>query len=144
MSDRILGVVLAVVALAFIASATQIQLGFLSDPLGPKAFPILVGSVAFICAVTMIIQPDEEPKWPGLFILFKLAFAVAILFGYAYSLKPLGFLIPTALAAGLLSYQIASRPIASVVTGIGLSLGLFAIFKFALGLGLSPFPAAFG
>ena len=40
--------VATLVALAYIASATQIQTSFLTDPVGPKTFPILVGVVAAI------------------------------------------------------------------------------------------------
>ena len=69
-----------------------------------------------------------------------MAFAVIILIGYAYALKPLGFILPTAVAAGILSYQISPNPKNAAFAGFGLSIGLFLIFKFALGLGLVAFP----
>ena len=139
-SDRIFGLVSALLALAFIASATQIETSFLSDPVGPKSFPILIGIVATICGIYIVIKPDAEPKWPVARTFGALAIAVIVLVSYAYSLKPLGFLVPTAIAAGLLSYQISPRPRHAALAGIGLSAGLFIIFKYALGLGLVPFP----
>lgn len=69
-----------------------------------------------------------------------LAFAVLILVGYAYALKPLGFLLPTAVAAGVLSYQISPNLKHAALTGISLSGVLFVIFKYALGLGLVAVP----
>ena len=60
--------------------------------------------------------------------------------GYAYALKPLGFLMPTAIAAAVLSYQISPKPMPAVLTGLGLSVGLFVIFKYALGLSLFALP----
>ena len=140
MSDRIFGLVVILVALAYIASAFQIQTSFLSDPLGPKAFPIGVGVVAILCAVVMIVRPDEEPEWPVLRSCGALFIAVIVLVGYAYALKPLGFLIPTAVVAAVLSYQISPKPIIAAITGVGLSLGLFALFRFVLGLSLFGFP----
>jgi len=140
MSDRIFGCLVIVAALAFIASATTIQTSFLMDPVGPKLFPMLIGGVATICAIGMLIKPDANPDWPGLATLLKLAFAVAVLVAYAYSLKRMGFLIPTALAAGILSYQIQPRVLQAIATGLLLSIGLFLIFKYALGLGLVPLP----
>ncbi|MEL6206259.1 MAG: tripartite tricarboxylate transporter TctB family protein [Pseudomonadota bacterium] len=139
-SDRVFGLVVVLVALAFVASAFQLQTSFMSDPLGPKAFPILVGSVAAICGLVMILKPDEEPEWPGLATLGSLAFSVALLIGYAYSLKPFGFLLPTAVCAGVLSYQITPKPVFNLITGVGLAVLLFLIFKYVLGLGLIPFP----
>lgn len=139
-SDRIFGLVTLFVALAYIASATQIQTSFLSDPVGPKAFPMLIGAVAAICALVMIFKPDPDPDWPAARTWGGLAIAVIVLICYAYALKPLGFVIPTIFAAGILSYQISPRPLPAIASGIGLSIGLFILFKFALGLGLVAFP----
>lgn len=139
-SDRIFGLIAAVVALAYIASATQIKSGFMTDPVGPKGFPLLVGVVAAVCAMFMVFKPDENPTWPGLRTIGALLFSVVVLVCYAYALKPMGFLVPTALAAGILSYQISPGIKSAVGAGLGLSLTLFIIFKYALGLGLYAFP----
>jgi putative tricarboxylic transport membrane protein len=139
-SDRIFGLVTTLLALAYIASASQIESSFLSDPVGPRSFPILIGAVAAICAMVMVFKPDEEPNWPVLRTFGALAIAVIVLVSYAFALRPLGFLVPTAIAAGILSYQISPRPRHAAIAGIGLSIGLFVIFKYALGLGLVSFP----
>lgn len=139
-SDRIFGLVMAIVALAYIASATQIQTSFLSDPVGPKTFPILIGSIAAISAMFMVMKPDPEPDWPVLRTFGALVFAVIVLVAYAYALKPLGFLMPTAVAAGVLSFQISPKVKTAILSGLGLSIGLFILFKYALDLGLVPFP----
>jgi putative tricarboxylic transport membrane protein len=139
-SDRIFGLLMALAALAYIAAARNIPTSFLSDPVGPKAFPTAIGVVAALAAMFLVFRPDPEPQWPGLKTLGALALSVVVLVAYAYALKPLGFLLPTALAAGLLSYQIAPRWRYAAIAGISLSAGLFAIFRFALGLGLQPFP----
>ena len=140
LSDRIFGLAVILVALVYIASATQIQVSFLSDPVGSKAFPIGVASVAIICAVVMILRPDEEPAWPELWTVFSIIISVVLLVGYSYALKPLGFIIPTAIVSGALSYQITPKLRFAALSGIGLSLGLFVLFKFILDLGLIGFP----
>lgn len=140
MSDRLTGLLTIIVALAFFAGATQLEAPFFADPLGPKAFPMLVSSIALIAGMVMVLRPDEEPHWPELATIGRLALATIILIFYAYSLKPLGFVLSTALAAGALSYQIKASAWASVLIGLGLSIGLFVIFKFALGLSLFALP----
>ncbi len=142
-SDRLFGLVVLMTALAFIASANQIQTSFLSDPVGPKAFPMLIGGVAAISALVMIIKPDPSPQWPVLKTFGSLLIALLVLVAYAYALKPFGFLFPTAVTAAILSYQISSRVVPSMLTGVGLSIGLFILFKYALKLGLVPFPQGF-
>jgi len=134
-SDRIFGLITLITAVAYIAAATQIQTNFFSGEFLPKLFPLLIGSVAAISSLIMIFKPDPEPDWPGPKTWVSMAIAVLVLAVYAVMLKPLGFILPTIFAAGILSYQISFRPFPSMLSGIGLSLGLFVLFKFALGLG---------
>ncbi len=141
-SDRIFGLVVIAVALAYIASALQIETSFLSDPVGPKTFPLIVGGVAILSALVMIVRPDGDPTWPDGRTALHLALALAALIGYAFALKPLGFLLPTAIVAAVLSYQITPRATTAALTGLGLSLGLYVMFRYGLGLGLSALPKA--
>ena len=138
-SDRIFGLVVVLAALAYTAGATQIQTTFLSDPVGPKTFPMLVGAVGAICGLYCMFKPDAEPDWPGVRTLAAMAIAAVVLILYALALPRLGFILPTVLAAGILSYQIEPRPLPALLTGIGLALGLYVIFRYALGLGLVAF-----
>ncbi|MDP1669136.1 tripartite tricarboxylate transporter TctB family protein [Phaeovulum sp.] len=141
-SDRIFGLVVLGVALAYIASALQIQTSFLSDPVGPKVFPLMIGGVAVLASLVLLLTPDENPEWPKGATWLHLVIALVVLIAYAYSLRPMGFLVPTAIAAGVVSYQISPNLKTAALTGIGLSAGLFAIFKYALGLGLIALPRA--
>lgn len=140
MSDRIFATVMICLALGFLLSATQIQSSFLSDPVGPKTFPILIAVVVILCSLAILYKPDAEPEWPALLVFGKLLVAVIVLVGYAMTLRPLGFLLPTAVAAGVISYQITPNARNAVLTGAGLSVGLFIIFKYLLGLGLFAIP----
>ena len=140
MTDRITGLIVVVLALAYFASATQLQEPFFADPLGPKAFPMLIASVAIICGIVMLIKPDQNPDWPAFTTLLHIGVAVLALVFYAYTLKPLGFLVSTAIAGASVSYLIEAKPKNAVVTGILFSAALFVIFKFIFGLSLFAFP----
>ncbi|MEL6585709.1 MAG: tripartite tricarboxylate transporter TctB family protein [Pseudomonadota bacterium] len=139
-SDRVFGAIVIIGSLAYVASAAQIAAPFFSDPLGSKAFPMGVGLVAALCGVMMILSPDDDPDWPPLRALGALVISTVLLVGYAYALKPLGFLIPTAIASAVLSYQINPRPLPALLTGLGLSIGLYLLFRYILGLSLFGFP----
>jgi len=141
-SDRIFGLVVVLGAFAFFAGALQIQISFLSDPLGPRVFPILIAAAALLCGLTILWKPDAEPEWPGLRNWLAMAVALVVLVAYAYALAPLGFIVPTALAAGVISYQISPRAGPAALTGACLSGGLFVVFKYGLGLGLVAWPKA--
>ncbi|MHA1570708.1 MAG: tripartite tricarboxylate transporter TctB family protein, partial [Alphaproteobacteria bacterium] len=103
-------------------------------------FPMIVGVVLAICGMWLAIRPDEEQVRVS--SAGKLLLSVVVLLGYAYTLRPVGFLIPTAIASGIVSYQISPRLYPAMATGAGLSVGLFVLFKFVLGLGLFALPRA--
>ena len=134
-ADRIFGLVALITAVAYLAAASQIQTNFFSGEFLPKLFPFLIGGTAAVCALTIMFRPDPEPEWPGAATWLNMALAVLVLALYAVFLTPLGFILPTAIAAGVLSYQLSPRAIPALLSGVGLSLGLFVLFKYALGLG---------
>lgn len=51
-----LALCVAVGALAYLHFAGQIRRAFVSDPLGPRAFPYLVGGLALVCAVWLAAE----------------------------------------------------------------------------------------
>ena len=141
-SDRIFGAVVILGSFIYVMAARDIQKPFFSDPLGPQAFPIGVGIVAAICGLVMVFSPDDEPDWPEMRSFLALVGSTALLVAYAYALKPMGFLVPTAIASAVIAYQITPTPARAVLYGVGISGGLFILFKFALGLSLFAFPRA--
>ena len=64
MSDRILGIFIAMMALAFFASATQLETPFFSDPVGPKLFPYIISTIAFLASFYPFIIVDQKIKDP--------------------------------------------------------------------------------
>ncbi len=138
-SDRIFGLGIIIVALFYLWSAAHIQLGFLSDPVGSRTFPYLVGGLGLLCALVFVNWPDPDPQWPKLPVLAKIAAAAGVMLLFTMALKPYGFIVPAAIASALLSYLITPRPVRAAITGVGLSVGLFTVFNQALGLSLSAF-----
>ena len=141
-SDRIFGLVVVLSALAYFAGAWQIQAGMMMDPLGPRAFPMLIAAAGLICGIGILLRPDAEPEWPGAQAWLVMGIALAVLVAYAYSIVPLGFLVPTAIASAAIGYLIEPKAKQSILMGIGLSAVLYVIFKYGLGLGLLPLPRA--
>ncbi|MFN3642744.1 MAG: tripartite tricarboxylate transporter TctB family protein [Gemmobacter sp.] len=140
LADRVFGLVVIVVAAGYIFGATQIQTSFMSDPVGPRIFPYLIAGTAILCALVMLARPDPDADWPRLAMALKLGAALAVLLGYAAVIQRAGFILPTIVASGILSYMIAPRVVPAALTGVGLGIGLYVLFKLVLGLGLVAFP----
>lgn len=133
-----------VVALGYILSARGIETSFMSDPVGPRLFPYMVATVVILCSLVMFLRPDPDEEWPAGPMLLQLGIALVALLGYAEAISPLGFLIPTTIVAGILSWQIGGNPVRSALTGLGLAVGLFVLFRVILGLSLRGLPTGMG
>ena len=143
MSDRIFGGIGFVIAIFFAWQASIIQESFLTDAVGPKVFPYIIAAVMGISSVYFLVKPDPEPHWPRAGRLAEIGLAVLVLAAYAELLPVAGFVIATAVAAAYLTWRLGSRPLESLIIGIGTSVGIYIIFHLVLGLSLARGPFGF-
>ena len=143
MGDRLFGGIGLALALFFVWQATTIQLSFISDPIGPRTFPIIIGVLLGVSSLAIMLKPDPRPHWPSLRRMAEIGFAVVALLVYTYALPRLGFLISTAGCAGFLAWRLGTEPSKAMLAGIGTSLGIFVVFKLILGLSLAEGPLGF-
>ena len=143
MSDRVFGVVGLLLAAFYIWQATLTQVSFISDPVGPKAFPIIIGGVLALASAVVILRPDPEPQWPAFNRIFEIAMATAVMVAYAMLLPRLGFIIATVFATAYLSWRLGTTPFKAMIAGVATSLGIYAVFHLILGLSLARGPFGF-
>ncbi|WP_428648781.1 tripartite tricarboxylate transporter TctB family protein [Roseibium sp.] len=143
MSDRIFGAVGLVLALGYAWAALVIEESFLSDAVGPKAFPLIIAAVLALASIVIFLKPDAEPEWPALPRLLEVGAAVLVMILYAIALPEAGFVIATAAAASYLTWRLGTAPIASVISGCLTSAGIYAVFHLVLGLSLAKGPLGF-
>ena len=143
MSDRIFGGIGLLLAIFFIWQATLIEESFISDVVGPKMFPIIIGVMLGLASISFMIWPDPAPHWPALGRLMEIVVAVAVMIAYAELLPVTGFLIATAVASAYLSWRLGSTPLQSVIAGVLISVGIYVVFRLILGLSLAKGPFGF-
>ncbi|SFD27150.1 tripartite tricarboxylate transporter TctB family protein [Tropicimonas isoalkanivorans] len=143
MSDRIFGVFGILLAIGFAFSALAIEESFLSDAVGPKAFPIIIAAVLSLSSLAILLRPDPEPHWPAFGRLAEVLAAIVVLIIYAEALPEVGFVIATAFAATYLSWRLGSPALGAMLIGVGTSLGIYVIFHLVLGLSLARGPLGF-
>jgi len=143
MSDRILGVLGLALAAFFIYSATLIQLSFISDPVGPRTFPIVIGIALALASLVILLRPDADPVWPKIARFGEILMAAAAMVIYALALPEAGFVIATAVAAAFLTWRLGTQPLWSLVSGGLTSVGIYVVFHLILGLSLAKGPLGF-
>lgn len=143
MSDRIFGVVGVLLAIGYVFAALAIEESFLSDAVGPKAFPLIIAAILGLSSAVIALRPDAEPSWPALGRLMEIGAAVIVLIFYAQMLPVAGFVIATAVAAAYLAWRLGASVFEAALTGIGTSVGIYVIFHLVLGLSLARGPFGF-
>ncbi len=127
MSDRIFALVwLAVCTLIFV-QMWNLVVPFAYEPLGPKAFPMLLAGLMALCCLLLLISPDRDIHWPPLPVLGKGLLLIAVLLGYAVLFEQLGFPLATALMVLAISRLFGGRWRYGLLTG-GLIGGLGYLF----------------
>lgn len=143
MSDRIFGGIGLLLAILFVWAAFHIELSFISDPVGPRTFPIIVAVVMALASLVIIIKPDAAPQWPRAARLLEIAVAAGVMVAYAMALPIVGFLFATAIAAAFLTWRLGTTPVWSVISGVLTSVGIYVVFHLILGLSLARGPFGF-
>ncbi|WP_417258107.1 tripartite tricarboxylate transporter TctB family protein [Celeribacter sp.] len=143
MSDRIFGVVGLLIAIGFALAALAIEESFLSDAVGPKAFPLIIATILGLSSIAIALKPDTAPEWPSLGRLTEILAAIVVMVLYAELLPVVGFVISTAFAAAYLTWRLGSGLLATVLTGLGTSVGIYVVFHLILGLSLARGPLGF-
>lgn len=140
MSDRIFAGIGLALAAFFIWQASLIELSFISDPVGPRTFPIIIGVVLALASLVILVRPDAAPHWPKASRLFEIAVSVAVMVAYALLLPEVGFVIATAFAAAFLTWRLGTRPLWALAVGAMTSVGIYVVFHLILGLSLARGP----
>lgn len=136
-NDRIFGVLMIVLAVAYGWAATQFPEPFGgAEAVGPDTFPKLLAVVLAISSLYLIVRPDPDNAWPWSRTGIELIIAVVVLIFYAMLLQPLGFIISTALAVGTLCWRMGARPFNAYMTGAVSGVVVYFLFSFALDLAL--------
>ncbi len=135
MADRMVGALVLLLAMGYALVASSMQVGFLSDPLGPRPFPYIIATLMGLSALWLLLKPDPNPSWPERGFWLPFGLVLASLVAYAYLIVPLGFILTTTLEMTLLSVLFGARWWQGL--GGALAFTLVVYFLFTEGLGVT-------
>ncbi len=133
--DRAVGLLLFLLAIGYGLEALRLEAEYLADPLGPKAFPLLLAAVLLLLALLMLLFPGpaERPAFPA---WRQQLLALLSFVAYAYALVPLGFVAASTLEVGALARLMGAPWSKGLAAGFALALSLHLLFVFGLGIPL--------
>jgi putative tricarboxylic transport membrane protein len=125
-------------AVGYALVASRMQVGFLSDPLGPRPFPYIIATLMSLSALWLLFKPDPNPTWPEPRFWLSFSLVLASLVAYAYLIVPLGFILTTTLEMTLLSVLFGARWWQGLGGALAFTLAVYFLFTEGLGV---PLPA---
>ena len=158
--DRWVGATLVALGFGVAGTARGYTVGFLVDPLGPRALPYLVAALLALGGGVMAFRrtagrgpfPGGEvlpragaPEGPEAILrargglarsLLAQSACVGVLLLYVGAIPPFGFFLPTVLAGGALSRLFGGRWLPGLGVGLVLGAGLYGLFTWGFGLQL--------
>ncbi|MGE8361381.1 tripartite tricarboxylate transporter TctB family protein [Pseudomonas sp.] len=133
MSQRIFGVVLLLACVALGIVAWGYHAPFSYEPVGPRAYPMLLLILMGLGAIYLLAKPasatahsDEPPL--DRHVIRKVVGCVVLLTIYAALFEPLGFILASLVFGIAMARLYEGTWIASVVSGVVLAIGLYVLF----------------
>lgn len=128
MNDRILGIGALALAAFMTAAGWGIAAPFAYEPVGPRAFPLLVAAIIGLCGLWLVYKGGHtvEGNPPGANgrIALMMAFTVA----YAFLFQWLGFVIATSLMTVFVGRLFGGGWVKCAIGGVVMSIFFFVLF----------------
>lgn len=131
--QRIFASVMLLVCVGLAVMAWPYQAAFSYEPVGPRAYPLLIlalmglGLLYMVFRPTPIIHSEDEPPLDRQ-TLQKIGICVVLLLVFAGTFEPLGFIIASILIGVPMARLYGGRWVPSVVITSLMAIGLYLLF----------------
>lgn len=134
MSGRLLGLGLVLVAAGTAWQMLWLEVPFAADPIGPRAFPVVVAAVLAACGIAILAQPGlpwppAERALPGPLVVLAMA-------GYALLLTTLGFIPATFMLAACVALGFGASAVQAAAAAAAIAPALWLLLDRLLDLPL--------
>ncbi|NNF11934.1 MAG: tripartite tricarboxylate transporter TctB family protein [Gemmatimonadetes bacterium] len=134
--DQLIGGLLVITGAALALEATTFDVAFMTDPVGPKALPLLVAAMFVAGGTVALVRPRSDVTLPSTEVLARMGCAVVAFLVYAAALPWLGFFLSTTLVVTALSVLYRGPLLHSSAAAALLAGGLWLLFVRLLSLPL--------
>ncbi len=128
MSDRILGAVCVVAGAGMAFAASDYAAPISYEPVGPRAFPLLLAGLMALAGVWLIAKPGPQGFGLARDHVKPIGLAIVAVFVYAALFETLGFPIATALMAVPVGMAFGGSWKQSLAGGVVMGVMFYAMF----------------
>ncbi len=128
MSDRIFSLAWLGVCALVIYQMWGLSVPFAYEPVGPKAFPILLAILMAVCCVLMLVSPDREVVWPEAAFFRKGVVLLGTLFAFGYFFEMLGYPLAAAAMSVVVSRLFGGSWLSTLITAAAIGILGFLVF----------------
>lgn len=132
MYDRLFGAVWLLLCAGLALIAWGFQPPFSYDPVGPRAYPLLLLGLMGAGALWMLLRPSHLEHLLNRAQSLRALLCVLSLLAYALLFETLGFVLSTALAAALLGRLFGGKPLPCLISGVLMGVLLYVLFDLIL------------
>jgi len=131
--QRIFALLLLLVCAGLALMAWPYQAPFSYEPVGPRAYPLLMLGLMSLALLYMLIRPtpivhsEEEPPLDRP-TLKKIGLCVVLLLVFAGLFEPLGFILSSALIGIPMALLYGGKPLPSAIIITLMSIALYVLF----------------
>lgn len=136
MNDRIFAIAWLGVCLLVAVQMWNLVVPFSYEPVGPKAFPVLLALLMASCCAVLLIRPDNDVRFPAGPLLRKGVLLIGILVTYALLFERLGFLPATAAMVFAVARIFGGTWRGSAVSAALIAVVVFLVFDSILDVSL--------
>ena len=128
LNDRVLGFAALLVAVFLTYFGYDLEPPFSYEPVGPKAFPLLIALIIGICGILLILKKgkDIEPNPAG--ANFRIFTMLVYIVGYAFLFQWLGFVLSTAIMSVFVAHLFGGSWGKAVIGAICMAVLFFFLF----------------
>lgn len=135
-ADRVLGFALIGLAAFFAVQAANLHIPISYEPVGPKAFPIVLSIVLALLSLVLVFRPGENGHFPDKPLIVKLLAVLGVLVIYALLFTQLGFIITTFFAVLALTMLFEATWRKALIASVVMAIGSYYLFTQGLGISL--------
>ncbi|KUK57638.1 MAG: Uncharacterized protein XD80_1298 [Synergistales bacterium 53_16] len=145
--NQISGLIAVIIGSVYLFMALQLPRTTIGDKIGPKMFPILIGSIALLCGVLLFLRESKIPKekrsafdWAFKAekqVYTKIATTIILGIAYGFTLRIAGYVITTILFMFAVTRLINGKHwIENTLISLLFPIVTYVVFAIMLGLSL--------